>query len=108
MAKVATKTGETVRTRGMLYKSVVHMVLLHGSNIWVMMGDMFKVLEELHHWETRRISGMMDRRTTGGEWECLPLDDAVETAGLCPIKEYIHRSQATIVALVACRTIYEL
>ena len=44
----------------------------------------------------------------GREWELPPVDDALDTAGLWPIKEYIQRRQATFVAQVACQPIYEL
>ena len=66
-AKVVMKTGEMVWTWGMLYKAVFQTVLLYGSNIWVVMGVMLKVLEELHHWADRRIVGMTDWRTMGGK-----------------------------------------
>ena len=48
------------------------------------------------------------RCTTSGEWECLPVSEALYTAGLCPIKEYIQQIQATVAVQVTCRLIYEL
>ena len=36
------------------------------------------------------------------------MDDALDTAGLWPIKEYIQWRQATIVVQVACWIIYEM
>ena len=44
MGMVATKTGATVRVRGMLYKSVVQSVVLYGSESGVVTGAMLKVL----------------------------------------------------------------
>ena len=35
---VMAKTGETVWARGMMYKSVIQLVLLYRSEIWVVMG----------------------------------------------------------------------
>ena len=43
-----------------------------------------------------------------GEWEWPPVAEALETAGLWPIKEYIQRRQDTVAAQVACHPIYEL
>ena len=39
---------------------------------------------------------MTARRTTSGEWECPPVANVLETAGLWPIKEDIKQSQDTI------------
>ena len=41
------------------------MVLLYGSEIWVVTGVMLKVLEGFHHRATRRITGMMATRGAG-------------------------------------------
>ena len=58
VVKVMTKTGETVRPWTMMYKVVVHTVLMYRIDSWVVLDEMLKVLEGFHHWVTRRISGM--------------------------------------------------
>ena len=63
-----TKTVSTVQAHGMLYKVVVHTVLLYGSKSWVVMGEMLKVLEGFHNWEAQKIVGMTYRRMEDGEW----------------------------------------
>ena len=45
VGKVVSKTGSTVQDRGVLCKSVVQLVLLYGSESWVVTGEMLKVLE---------------------------------------------------------------
>ena len=42
----------------MIFKAVVQMVLLYGSESWVVTYVMLKVLEGFHHWVDRRIAGM--------------------------------------------------
>ena len=49
----------------------------------------------------RRMTGMTVWRTRSGEWEWPPVAEALETAGLCLIKEYIQWRQDTVVAQVA-------
>ena len=50
-----------------------------------------------------------DRLACGGRRvELPPVSDSLESEGICPIKEYFQRCQATITAQVACRPIYEL
>ena len=66
--RVMTKTGATVREQGVMYKAVAQSVLLYGSEIWVVMGEMIKVLEGFYHRAARRITGVMATRGEGGEW----------------------------------------
>ena len=68
---------------------------------------MLKVLEGFHNKELRRIVGMTAQNMTGGECEWPPVAEALETAGIWPIKEYIQLSQDTVTQ-VSCHPIYEL
>ena len=47
---------------------------------------MLKEMEVLHHRETWSISGMVDLRAEDIEWEYPPVDDAMESVGICLIK----------------------
>ena len=42
--KVVTKTRATVQAWGVLYKAFIQMLLIYGSERWVVMGTMLKVL----------------------------------------------------------------
>ena len=66
ISKVMPKTGATARDHGMLYKAVTQTVLVYMIKSWVMMGDMLKVLEVLHHQVARRIVGMTAWHTAYG------------------------------------------
>ena len=50
--------GATVRDRGEMYKAVAQLVLLYGSDSWVVTGEMLKVREEFHHRAVRQITGL--------------------------------------------------
>ena len=67
VGKVVTKMGATTQELGMLYNETLQLVLLCGSDSWVMMGAILKVLEGFHHWESRQIMGTTTHRTTSGE-----------------------------------------
>ena len=41
---------------------------MYGSESWVVMGEMLKVLQGFHHWADMRITGMTTTRGVGGEW----------------------------------------
>ena len=51
---------------------------------------------------------MMTWCTKIGNWEWHPVAEALETAGLWPIKEYIQQRSDTVKVQVAFWTIYEL
>ena len=69
---------------------------------------MIKFLEGFHHWAARRITGLTEKLGAGREWKYPPVVDAMESAGIHPIGEYIRRRQATIAERVAFRPLYEL
>ena len=83
--RVLESTGATLRARGAMYKALAQLVLLYGSNSWVVMGEMLKVLTSFHHRLAQRITGMMTKGRTGGEWEYPYVEEAMESAGLHPI-----------------------
>ena len=102
------KTGVLVRTQGTMYKAVMQSVFLYKSPSWVVTGSMLKVLEGLHHRVARRIMGMTSRCKKSGEWEWPPVTEALETAVICPIKEYKHLRENTVAAQLGYGPVYEL
>ena len=50
----------------------------------------------------------MEKRGSYGEWDYPPVAEAMEGAGLHPIRGYIRIQQANIAERVACGPIYEL
>ena len=45
IAMVLVNTGSTVQARGVMYKAVIQLMLLYGSERWMVTGEMLKVLE---------------------------------------------------------------
>ena len=70
----------------MMYKAVVHSVILYGSEIFVVMGDMLKVLEGFHHWAERGVTGMTATRGVGEEWQYPPVVTEIDASELHPIR----------------------
>ena len=79
---VLSKAGVTVQVMAMFYKEVVQVVMLYGSEIWVITDVMMKVLEGFHHRIDKRIMGKTVRKVGAEVWECPPMEDALETVGL--------------------------
>ena len=67
ITRVLEKTVATVRARGMMYEVVAQSLLLYGSESWVVMGSILKLLERFQHWAPRRIIGMTATSRAGGE-----------------------------------------
>ena len=61
----------------MLYKVVAHTVIRFGSESWVVMGVMLKVLEGFHHRSSQQIAGMTAQRVEDEEWEKPSVSDAM-------------------------------
>ena len=51
-----------------MYKAVAQSVILCRSEIWVVMGEMLKVLEGFHNRDAQRITQMTEKRGAGREW----------------------------------------
>ena len=56
VAKVLGKTGAPIKDRTMIYKAVVQLVLLYGSEIWLVKYVTMTVLEGFHHSITRKFA----------------------------------------------------
>ena len=67
VGRLLERTGETVQDRGAMYKALMQSVLFYGSEIWVVTGEMLKVLEGFHPRAAQRITGMTAKRRTGEE-----------------------------------------
>ena len=87
---------------------MVQTVLIYGSEIWIRTYGMLKVLEEFHHQVAWRIAGLSNWRIGKWGWEWSLVAEALEAAGLWPMKEYIWRRQDTIVECIVNHPIYEL
>ena len=79
-----------------MYKAVAQSVILYGSKRWVVMEEMFKVLEGFHHRAAQRITVLTKKRGAGRDWEDPSVVEALETTGLHPIGVYLRRQQAEI------------
>ena len=76
VARVLERTGAMVRDQGDMDKAVVQLVLLYGSERWVVTGGILKVLDGFHHREARRITGVTEKRGASGYWEYPPVVEA--------------------------------
>ena len=104
VSRVLAREGANPRISGMFYKAVVQTVLLYGCESWVLSKTMDDVLVRFHHRIARRLSGCTARKR-GDQWEYPPIAEALETAGLFPMGEYISRRVDRVRAHVSTRPV---
>ena len=92
----------------MFYLSIVQSILLYGAETWTITPVMLRTLRSFHNRVARRLSGMMPHRPQHGNWVHPPIEEALESAGLLPIREYVRRRQAAAEDYVASRPIWNL
>ena len=90
ISRVLVNTGVKLRAGGVMSKSVAQSEILYGSEIWVVVRGILKVLEGFHYWMARRITGMTTTRGAGGEWEYPPGGDGNRSYGYPPHKGVHH------------------
>ena len=66
MAKILVREGGDRRTSGRFYVAVIPVVLLFGSESWVLTPRFDKALEEFHHRSVRRMAVMGPKRQRDG------------------------------------------
>ena len=71
-----------MRAQEILYKAMVQTVLIYGSEIWLVTGEVLKVLRVFHHQVDRLIAVKMDLSTVYREWEWSPVAYAMDISGI--------------------------
>ena len=72
------------------------MVLLFGSEMWVLTPHMECTLGGLQHRVEHRLAGKQLQRLPDTGWEYPPLGEAMREAGFYEVKKYITRSNNTV------------
>ena len=75
-----------MRARSMMYKAVVHTMIIKGSNSWVVMEVIMKLLGGLHHSVDQRIAGISDWQVGKEVWKWSLVEEILEAEGLWPMK----------------------
>ena len=109
VSRILRRDGLRPKAAGMFYKAVVQAVLLYGAETWAVSPAMLKALEGFHHRVACQLTGKVGRYLPWEDrWYYPPIEEALEEAGLFPIKVYIDRRQNTLVDHVATRPLLGL
>ena len=81
---------------GFFFKTVVQLVLLFGTETWVVTPCMVRVLEGFQEQVVRRLTGRLPRRQSGGKCYYTSVEMAREEAVFEKMEDYIRQSQNTV------------
>ena len=90
------------------FKYVVQVVLLFGSDTWVVTPCVGRVLGGLQYQVGRHLTGRLPRQKTDGKWEYILAATAREEAGFQTMEEYIWRRHNTFVQYIATQFLPDL
>ena len=76
------REGAYARTSGHIYLAVFQLVMMYGSETWVINPGIGRVFGGLHHRVARRQTGRQPRLGRDGMWVYQPLEDAMAELGL--------------------------
>ena len=69
---------------GMFYRATVQLILLYGSETWMVAPADLTMMEGFHVQAARRMAGMMPRKT-GGAWKYPKSRRVLAAVGLRPV-----------------------
>ena len=102
------REGEDRIMAGIFYVWVVKVVLMFGSDTWVMTPHLEKSLEIFHHRVVRQMVVMGPKRQQYVTWMYPQIVEAMATVGIDEIIVYITRRQKTVAKYIATCTIMNL
>ena len=102
------REGAYARCSRRIYVVVVQVVMLYGSDIWVMKLRIWRVLGGFHHRVARGMTRRQTWRGQDGVWLYPPLEDAMVEAELLELETYVSLRQNTITQFIKTRPIMDL
>ena len=94
--------------QGKLYLVVVKLVLLYGSETWVLTPRMQRVMGGFHHRVAHRLMGRQPQKGWDVGWVYFHMGDEMTEAGLQEVDTYISFCQNTVVQYIVTRPIIDL
>ena len=96
------------RVSWIFYVAVLQAKLLLGSENWVVIPRMARILGGFHHRVVRRITRNLLKRRPDRVWQYPPILEALMEAGLEELEVYIRMRQKMVVQFIYTRTIMNL
>jgi hypothetical protein len=104
--KILTRKEVRAPVSGMCYQAVVAVVLLYGSESWVLPPTGLRVLEGFHVEATRRMTGMRPQRRTVGPWVYPKFADVLVETRFKLVATYIARRRHNIAKIIEDQALF--
>ena len=108
LTRVLIREVEDAQTSVNIYLAVVQLVLLYGSDTWVLTLRMQKVLGVFQRRVDRRLTVRQPQKGGDGGWVYPPLEDAMAEAGLREVETYVSCRQNTVAQYISTGPIIDL
>ena len=108
MSRIFIMEGVDARTLGNIFLVVVQSFLLYGSEIWVLMPRIKRVLGGFHHRVDCSPIGLRPQKGKYGVCVYPPLEDAMAEVGLQEVETYVSRFQNTVAQYFVTMPIMDL
>ena len=93
---VLSREGADACTSGQIYLAVVQLIILYGSETWVMTPRIGRVLGKFYHRMAHRLTGRQPRQGRDRVWVYPLLEDVMSEAGLQEVETYVYLQQNTV------------
>ena len=102
------REGADAGTLGHIYLAVVQLVLLYGSETWVLTPHMHRMWNGFHHRVACILTGRQPWKGQDKGWVYPPLEDAMVEAGLQEVETYVSCRQNIMAQYIVTRPIMDL
>ena len=102
------REGADAHKSGYIYLEVVQLVLMYGSETWVLTPCMKRVLDRFHHRVDLRLTGWQPWKGRDRGWVYPPMEDVMTDVGLQELETYVYRHQNKVAQYIATRPIVGL
>ena len=108
MVQILSMERADARTSGHNYLAVVQLVMIYGSDTWILTPRIKRVLGRFHHSVYLRLTGRQPWKGREVGWFYPPLEYVMVEAGLTEVETYISRLQNTVTQYIATGAIMYL
>ena len=108
LTRILGREGASLGVSGIFCKTVLQVVLLFGSETWLVTPHMGRSLGGLQHRVSSRITGRQPKQQADGSWEYPPMEIDMQEAGFEDMGEYFPKRQNAVAQYIVMRTIIDL
>ena len=108
MTRILSREGTELQVSVFFFKAVVQVVLLFGSETWVVTPPYGQSTGGFQDQVAQQLTGRLTQQKTERKWEYTLAATAREEAGFQMMEQYIRRLQSTVAQYIATRSLLDL